>query len=54
MQKRAIDCLVLSCKVDGPAALVISHRALLCYRLLFRHVLYIKNIERKLCAAIMG
>jgi len=53
-KKKAIDCLTLRCRVSGPSALVVTHKAMQKYQLLFRHVNFVKDLERRLCKASVG
>lgn len=41
---------MLSYSVPFPTSLVLTHRSLLKYQLMFRHLLHLKWTERKLCA----
>eukprot|EP00736_Rhodelphis_marinus_P002957 Rmarinus@m.22365 len=48
------DSFSFDYSVEWPASLIVSRKALSKYQLLFRHVLTIKNVERKLCSVWQG
>ncbi len=48
------EAFTLSFNVEWPVSIVLSHRALTCYQMLFRHFFHLKRVARVLCRARCG
>ena len=48
---RGLDVLALTMRVDWPLNLVFSRRSLTKYQLLFRHLVFVRHVQRRLGAA---
>lgn len=47
---KGLEAFVLDYKVRWPLTLIISHKALMKYQLVFRHLFFCKWVERQLCS----
>ena len=46
---KVFEALVLECKIDWPLNLIFSKKNIIKYKLLFRHLIRLKYVERSLC-----
>ena len=46
---KVFESLVLECKIDWPLNLIFSKKNIIKYKLLFRHLIRLKYVERSLC-----
>lgn len=60
--KQNKDCLPLTgietfsfgMEVKWPVSLILNHKAIACYQMIFRHLFYCKHVERLLCRLVVG
>ncbi|GLV35243.1 Gamma-tubulin ring protein 84 [Carabus blaptoides fortunei] len=48
-QLTGLESFTFDYKVQWPVSLILNHRAVACYQMIFRHLFYCKYIERMLC-----
>ncbi|GBP06943.1 Gamma-tubulin complex component 2 homolog [Eumeta japonica] len=48
-KQKGVDIFSFGMEVKWPVSLVLNHRAIACYQMLFRHLFYCKHVERLLC-----
>ncbi|XP_041973122.1 gamma-tubulin complex component 2-like isoform X2 [Aricia agestis] len=46
---RGIETFSFGMEVKWPVSLVLNHKAIACYQMIFRHLFYCKHVERMLC-----
>lgn len=47
-----IETFSFGMEVKWPVSLVLNHKAIACYQMIFRHLFYCKHVERLLCRLV--